>query len=318
MKHATTSTNTLNKIFIILFFISFNLKNIVHAESVSEKSFACNAALDKGNISNAMSVSDEILKLEPNNRDGLLCKGRALGAQSQGAQGKYDAALSALEMAAKQSKPGFEEIITYLLIGNLHKQNNKNAEAIASYDKSLKVSEAEKNDKFKLINHNLMGEAYAQNNDLNAALASYLVGYKLTKNDNERADSFERLGITYSTLGQHDLAIEYQLKGMLMQQKSGTLDQYADASLALGKVYANAKEYPQAEKTYNKLIRFAKDNGGAYYEAKASYGLAQVAAAKGDTSNAKAMMGDALKIAKNIGDAGLAAEIETSIKKLPN
>ena len=166
-----------------------------------------------------------------------------------------------------------------------------------------------------------MGEAHTQNNDLNAALASYLVGYKLTKNDNERADSFdsfERLGITYSALGQHDLAIEYQLKGMLMQQKAGTLDQYADASLALGKVYANAKEYPQAEKTYNKLIRFAKDNGGAYYEAKASYGLAQVAAAKGDTSNAKAMMGDALKIAKNIGDAGLATEIETSIKKLPN
>lgn len=318
MKHATTLTNTLIMIFIILFFISFNLNNIVHAESVSEKSFACNAALDKGNISNAMSVSDEILKLEPNNRDGLLCKGRALGAQSPGAQGKYDAALSALELAAKQSKPGFEEIITYLLIGNLHKQNNKNAEAIASYDKSLKVSEAEKNDKFKLINHNLMGEAYTQNNDLNAALASYLVGYKLAKNDNERADSFERLGITYSTLGQHDLAIEYQLRGMLMQQKSGTSDQYAEASLALGKVYASAKEYPQAEKTYNKLIRFAKDNGGAYYEAKASYGLAQVAAAKGDTSNAKAMMGDALKIAKNTGDAGLAAEIETAIKKLPN
>lgn len=318
MKHATTSTNTLIKIFIILFFISFNLNNMVHAQDLSEKAFACNAALDKGNISNAMSVSDEILKLEPNNRDGLLCKGRALGAQSPAAQGKYEAALSALEMAAKQSKPGFEEIITYLLIGNLHKQNNKNAEAIASYDKSLKVSEAEKNDKFKLINHNLIGEAHTQNNDLNAALASYLVGYKLTKNDNERADSFERLGITYSTLGQHDLAIEYQLKGMLMQQRSGTLDQYAEASLALGKVYANAKEYPQAEKTYNKLIQFAKDNGGAYYEAKASYGLAQVAAAKGDTSNAKAMMGDALKIAKNIGDAGLATEIETSIKKLPN
>ena len=318
MKHKKTSTNTLIKLFITLFFISFNLNNIVHAQDLSEKAFACNAALDKGNIANAILVSDEILQLEPNNRDGLLCKGRALGAQSPIAQGRYEAALSALEMAAKQSKPGFEEIITYLLIGNLHKQNNKNAEAIASYDKSLKVSEAEKNDKFKLINHNLMGEAHTQNNDLNAALASYLAGSKLTKNDNERADSFERLGITYSALGQHDLAIEYQLKGMLMQQKSGTLDQYADASLALGKVYANAKEYPQAEKTYAKLIQFAKDNGGAYYEAKASYGLAQVAAAKGDTSNARAMMGDALKTAKNIGDDGLATEIETSIKKLPN
>ena len=60
MKHAITSTNTLIKLFITLFLICFNLNNIVHAESVSEKSFACNAALDKGNISNAISVSDEI------------------------------------------------------------------------------------------------------------------------------------------------------------------------------------------------------------------------------------------------------------------
>ena len=318
MKHEKISTNTLIKLFIVLFFISFNLNNIVHAQDLSEKTFACNSALDKGDIAHAIVVSDEILQLEPNNRDGLLCKGRALGAQSPVTQGKYDVALNALEMAAKQSKPGFEEIISHLLIGNLHKQNNKNAEAIASYEKSLKVSEAEKNDKFRLINHNLMGEAHMQNNDLNAALASYLMGSKLTKNDNERADSFERLGITYSALGQHDLAIEYQLKGMLMQQKSGTLDQFADASLALGKVYANAKEYPQAEKTYAKLIQFAKDNGGAYYEAKASYDLAQMKAASGDTNNAKALMGDALELAKNIGDTGLATAIETSIKKLPN
>jgi tetratricopeptide (TPR) repeat protein len=135
-------------------------------------------------------------------------------------------------------------------------------------------------------------------------------------NDNERADSLERLGATYSALGQHDLAIEHQLKGMLMQQKSGSLDQYADASLALGKVYADAKEYPQAEKTYTKLIQFAKENGGAYYEAKASYDLAQVKALSGDTTTAKNLMADALKVAKNIGDSALATEIEASIKKL--
>ena len=309
MKHEKISTNTLIKLFTILFIISFN----AGAQDLSEKAFTCNSALDKGNIASAIVVSDEILQLEPNNRDGLLCKGRALGAQ-----GKYDAALSALEKAAKQSKPGIDEIISYLLIGNLHKENSNNGAAMASYEKSLKVSETEKNDKFKLINYNLMGEVHTQNNDLNAALASYLMGSKLTKNDNERADSFERLGITYSALGQHDLAIEYQLKGMLMQQKSGTLDQFADASLALGKVYANAKEYHQAEKTYAKLIQFAKDNGGAYYEAKASYDLAQMKAASGDTSNAKIIMGDALKLAKNIGDTGLSTAIETSIKKLPN
>lgn len=309
MKQEITSTNTLIKLFITLFFISLNAS----AQDFSEKNAACNAALDKGNVANAIVISDEILKQEPNNHNALLCKGRALGAQ-----GKYDAALSALELAAKQSKPGFDEIITYLLIGNLHLENKKYTEAIANYEKSLKICEAEKNDKFRLINHNLIGEAQAQNNDLNAALASYLAGSKLVKNDNERADSYERLGTTYSALGQHDLAIEHQLKGVNMQKKSGSLDQYANASLALGKVYEKAKEYPNAEKTYTKFIQFAKDNGGAYYEAKASYELAQIKALSGDATSAKTMMTDALKMAKNIGEGGLASEIEASLKKLNN
>jgi tetratricopeptide (TPR) repeat protein len=307
MKQEIISTNTLIKLFTVLFFISFN----AGAQDVIEKNAACNSALDKGNVTNAIVIADEILKQEPNNHNALLCKGRALGAQ-----GKYDAALGAFDLGAKQSKPGFEEIISYLLIGNLHLENKKYADAIASYEKSLKVCEAEKNDKFRLINHNLIGEAQAQNNDLNAALASYLEGSKLTKNDNERADSYERLGTTYSALGQHDLAIEHQLKGMLMQQKAGTLDQYANACLAMGKVYEKAKEYPNAEKTYTKFIQFAKDNGGAYYEAKASYELAQIKALSGDATSAKAMLADALKMANNIGERDLASEIEASIKKL--
>lgn len=298
---------TLINTFTALFLISFN----VAAQDFSEKNTACNTALDKGNVADAIVIADEILKQEANNHNALLCKGRALGAQ-----GKYDTALSTLELAAKQSKPGFDAIISYLLIGNLHLGNKKPTEAIASYEKSLKICEAEKNDKFRLINHNLIGEAHTQNNDLNAALASYLAGSKLTKNDNERADSFERLGATYSALGQHDLAIEHQLRGMLMQQKSGTLDQYADASLALGQVYRKAKEYASAENTYAKLIKFAKDNGGAYYEAKASYELAQIKLLSGDATSAKVMMGDALKMANNIGERDLASEIETSIKKL--
>jgi tetratricopeptide (TPR) repeat protein len=300
---------TLSLIFTTLFFISLNANS---AES-SAKVTACNAALDKSDSAAALSIAEEILKAQSNHREALLCKGRALGAQ-----GNYDAALSALDMAAKQSQSGFDEIITYLLTGNLHKANNKHAEAIAAYEKSLEISETEKLDKFKRISLNLMGETHVQNKDLDAALARYLAGSKLAMNDNERADSYERLGMSYSALGQHDLAIEYQLKGMLMQQKSGTLDQYAESSLALGQVYRNAKEYANAEKTYTKLIQFAKDNGGAYYEAKASYDLAQMQAASGNATGAKNLMENALKLAESIGDATFSAEIKTEIKKLNN
>ncbi len=297
--------NTLNKTFIILFFISLN----ANANQLAGKISECTIVLNKGDLASAVSVSDEILKLEANNRDGLLCKGRALGAQ-----GKYSEALNKLEMAAKQSQSGFDEIIAYIFIGNLHKNNNKFAEAITSYEKSLKICEAEKNDKFKRINLNFIGDTHTQNNDLNAALTSYLAGSKLAMNDNERAESFERLGATYSALGQHDSAIENQLKATLMQQKSGTLDEYANSSFGLGKVYEKAKEYSNAEKTYSKLLQFSKDNGGAYYEAKANYALGRLKAIAGDATNAKTIMSDALKMAKNLGENDLAAEIEASLK----
>jgi len=303
------SKTTLTLICSSLFIININAS----ADEVADKISACNAAINKGELTSAITISEAILKQAPNHRDGLLCKGRALGAQNN-----YDAALTTLEMAAKQSKSAFDEILSHIFIGNLHKNHNKNMEAIASYEKSLKICEAEKNGKFKRINLNLIGEAHINDSNLNAALASYLAGSKLALNDNERADSFERLASTYSALGQHDAAIEYQLKAVLMQQKSGTLDDFANASFTLGQIYEKAKEYGNAEKSYLKLLQFSKDNGGTYYEAKASYALGKVKAITGNTESAKTILANALTVAKNIGETKLASEIETSLNELNN
>ncbi len=303
------SQNTLTITFIILILINFS----VNSEELSSKIAACNAAVNNNDATKALKHADEILKLETTNRDGLLCKGRALSAQ-----GKYSEGLSVLEQAEKQSKESFDQIITYILMGNLHKQNQKNIEAIASYEKSLKISEAGKNEKFARINHNLIGEAHAQNKDLNAALANYFAGSKLSNNDNERADSYERLAATYQALGQYDLAIEYQIKAVQMQKKAGTLDDYANASLVLGQIYTVAKDYPSAEKTLSKLLQFSKDNGGAYYEAKANLYLAQSKAESGDTTSARTLLAGARITAKSIGADDLTSEIDTTEKKLGN
>jgi tetratricopeptide (TPR) repeat protein len=300
---------TLINTFILLILLSFN----VNADNISDKVSACKQAIEKGNFKASLNLANEILKLEKNNRDGLLCKGRALGAE-----GNYKEGLNALELAAKNSQVGLDEIIAYIFIANLHKNNQQYGEAIASYDKSLNLSRASKNDKFARINLNFIGDTHVNNHDLNAALTSYLEGSKLAMNDNERAESFERIAATYSALKQQDLAIEYQLKATLMQQKSGTLDDYANASYTLGQAYLSAKEYDAAEKTYAKLLQFSKDNGGAYYEAKASYGVAQVLAAKGEIDNAKNKFAEALKIAKNIGENDLVTEIDASLKKMSN
>ncbi len=297
----------LNPLFITLILLSFN----VNSAEFSEQSAACTQALDQGNLLKAVEVSTAILKTDAKNRDGLLCQGRALAAQ-----GKYTDALIALEQSLAQAKTGFDAIISHLLIGNLHKENKKNAEALASYEKSINISKQEKNDKFTRINHNLMGEVYAQSQDFNAALAQYVAGEKLAYNDNERADSFERLATSYSALGKHNEAIEFQVKAILMQKKSGTLDQYANASLEMGRIYIAANELQNAERTYSKLLQFSQENGGAYYEVKANMGLAQTKLAAGDAAAAKALLINAQKMAKTVGADDLTTEVNTALAKL--
>ena len=298
---------TLNPLFIALILLSFN----ANSAELSEQTAACTQALDKGNLVKALEVSSEILKADAKNRDGLLCQGRALGAQ-----GKYAESLSALELSVAQAKTGFDAIISHLLIGNLHKDNKKNAEALASYEKSITIAKKENNDKFTRINHNLIGEVHATTQDFNAALTNYLAGEKLAYNDNERADNFERLATTYSALGKHNEAIEFQVKAIIMQKKSGTLDQYANASLEMGRIYIAAKELQNAERTYTKLVQFSQENGGAYYEVKANMGLAQTKMAAGDAAAAKAYVINAQKLVKTVGDADLTAEVNTTLAKL--
>ncbi len=297
--------NTLTKLITILFILSSNL----NAAEVTDQSVACTQALNQGDFAKAIVISSAILKTNVDNRDGLLCQGRALGAQ-----GRYAEALNALEQSLKQAKSGFDQIISYLLMGNLHKENKNNAQALASYEKSINISKEEKNDKFTRINHNLIGEVYADTKDFNAALASYLAGEKLAYNDNERADNFERIASTYSTLARHDEAIEFQVKAILMQKKSGTLDQYANASLEMGRIYIAAKELQNAEKTYTKLVQFSQENGGAYYEVKANMGLAQTKLAMGDAATAQTLLINAQKMAKTLGDSDLIAEVDALLK----
>ncbi len=294
----------LEKTLILLFtsLIIFNFK--AHAANVDALVNDCTESMNKGNADKALAAAEAALKQENAYHAALLCKGRALGAQ-----GKYAEAQSALEQGAKTAKSEYDAGIAALLLGNLHKDNQNYPLAIASYQKSLSLFQAQKYQRFVYISHMLIGESNAQSRDLNAALASYQAANKVANNDNERADSYARLASVYAALGQYANAIEHQLKSTLMQQKAGTLDQYADATIQLGQYYLLAKDYKNAEITFNKLRDFAKENGGAYYEAKADLLLAQSSAAANDIGAAKNHLAEAQAIANKLNDKELNAEI---------
>lgn len=300
--------NTLTLSIISLFLIGFNS---VSYAAQSKEVAACNAAINKGDAVAALKYSDAILKENSANHDGLLCKGRALGLQ-----GKYSDALAYLEKAPTATKDSFEQIVAYILLGNLHKTNQKYTEAIASYTKSLEICTTTGNRQFSHINYNLMGDANKQKGDLNAAVDSYQLAIRQANNDQERGGSYGKLAAAYSALGQHDSAIEYQVKNVVIQQKVGSLDDYVNAHFKLGAYFFAAKDYIGAEQAYKKAIKFSKDNGGAYYEAKGTMYLAEATAANGDKSGAKTLFTEARSIAKKIGATGLVGDIDATEKKL--
>ncbi len=305
MKIKLESTLKLTFILLILFSINSN------SAEVSKEVAACNDAVNKGNADAALVQSEAILKNNAKDYEGLLCKGRALAIQ-----GNYTEALSAMELAVNSTGDAFAKTISYILIGNLHQQNNQKDKAIASYTQSLEICVEKGNQRYTFINYNLIGDAHAKANDFNAALDGYSAGLSVAHNDNERAESFENLAKIYNALGNHDKAIEFQLKAVVMQKQAGSLTAYADSSLLLGQYFYDAKEYSHAERHYKKLVKFAKDNGGAYYEAKANYHLAEAMYANGDKEGAKILLSDASNLAKKIGAKDLVNEISDTQKKL--
>ncbi|MDI1361752.1 hypothetical protein [Methylotenera sp.] len=294
---------TLSSIFITLFL------NNVYAES-SEVS-ACKSALNKGDAVTALKQAEKALSNNNKEVEAFICQGRALTATT-----KFDLALSSFKQANNLSTDVFDKTIATLLIGRTYHALKQDDSAIASFQQSLVNAKAASNQAFERVAHNSMGDVYFESNQYAQALSEYMAGTKLAANDNERGESYEKVASTHHKLNQNDLAVEYQLKAYLMHDTAGTLDQYAHSSVELGRYYVITKSYTSAENILNKIIKFAKEQGGAYYEAQGSYVLAQVKVAKGDIATAKSLIENAKLIAKNTNDKALDAEIDQETKGL--
>lgn len=294
---------TLSSILIALFF------NNVYA--VTPEINTCNQAIEKGDAATALTQANKLLSNNKNDKDALICQGRALAIK-----GDLNGALATFKLADAQSTDAFDKTISTLLIGNTYKSLKQYELAIASYEQTILNAKAAKSQSFERIGHNAIGAVYFDNNQLAQALAEYMQGSKLAANDNERGESFERIALTHHILNQHDLALEYQIKAYLLHVSVGTLDQYAHSSIELGRYYAIVKNYVSAENTLNKIIKFAQAQGGAYFEAQGSYVLAKVKVATGDITSAKALIEHAKSIAKNTNDKALDEEINQETQGL--
>lgn len=264
----------------------------------------CNQALETGDAAKAMTQAQAALPSAANKREAYLCLGRAAGAL-----GKHEEALAALQSAEKLSAQPVERIITLTLLGNQYREAKNTPQAIEAYRKSLEIARAEKNTGFELINLNQLGSALEKIGDAGGALEQYQLGLKLAANDNERADSHARIAAANSLLGQHDKAIEHQLKSVLFEERAGDFNHYAYANIELGRICLVAKQYANAEKWLGKFLGAIAEAGDSYWQAKARFMLAQVKSAKGAENEAKNEFSQARAMAQRIGANQLLGEI---------
>ena len=265
---------------------------------------ACSKALETGDAAKAATLAQEALPGASSKREVYLCLGRAAGEL-----GKHDEALAALQAAEKLSTQPVERMIALTLLGNQHREAKNTAQAIVYYRKSLEIARAEKNAGFELINLNQIGSALEESGDAAGALEQYQLGLKLAANDNERADSHARIAAANSLLGQHDKAIEHQLKAMLFEERAGDFNHYAHANIELGRICLVAKRYTDAEKWLGKFLGTIAEAGDSYWQAKARYMLARVKSAKGDGGEAKEQFTLARNMASKLGASQLLQEI---------
>jgi tetratricopeptide (TPR) repeat protein len=271
----------------------------------------CGQAVFNGDNAKALAIAEKLLKQDPANRTALLCRGRA-----NTGLGQYGLALKDLQAAEKLSVAPLEHMKGLTFIANAQRDAKNYSEALSSYRQSLAIAQEQKDRQFERINLNQIGDILTASNQPEAALQSHLAAGKLDANDNERAESYGLIAAAYEVLGQHDKAIENQIKATVMEERAGELDNYANSYLELGRIYTAAKDYPRAEKAINKIIKLSKDQGGPYWEAKSYYYLARTKIAAGDSAAAKPLLNDALRISQQAGEQPLSEEIKLALAKL--
>ena len=111
---------------------------------------------------------------------------------------------------------------------------------------------------------------------------------KSSSNDDERAESYDRLAKSAASQGFYDRAREYSLKGSIMYQKSGYLGEFAELTILKGEYEVLDSDYEKGIRTLKDLEELCIEAGGDYYLAKTYLKLYKLSKEDKDVYLAKA------------------------------
>ncbi len=259
----------------------------------------CEKAIQSNNYK---AATDEAIKLSKDNAfDGEFCLGKVLVNEN-----KLDDGIKQFEKSEKLAQHPADQLLAIMFKGLAHKEKNDLNQAFSVFNNGYETAKLG-NSKFVqferrfLIQMGNIQESLKKNED---AYESYAKSLKASSNDEERAESYDKLARSAAHLKYYDRAREYSLKGSVLYKKAGYLGEYAELTLLKAEYEVLDDAYDLAMNTLEELEKLCIDAGGEYYLAKTYIQLHKLS-----KDNKDAYLAKATDVANRIGAKDLLNDI---------
>lgn len=259
----------------------------------------CQKAVEAGDFATAAQTAGA-----QNTFDGTMCAGRA-----QQALGENAGARSTFAKAEALAKDKFGSMLAMTFQARAARAVGDSDAALTHYNRSLKLAHEIKAPQGEWANLNEIGQIYQDKKDFTTALGRFKDAYPFASNDNERSESNQLIAAAYHLAGDHDHAIEYQLKSVILEERSGDANQYLNAKLLLAVYAMDGHEYSRANNELSAIIKVSKEVESVYWEARATWQQSRMEKLRGNQDQSNALLKSATDLAEKSGVRSLMEEI---------
>ena len=261
----------------------------------------CEKELSKNDYKKAKQEAEKLINNDP--YSGNFCMAKVLFSEN-----KAQESIALFEKTEKLAQHPADQMLSIMFKGLAYKENNDLKQALSIFTTGYETAKLG-NSKFVQFERRFliqMGDVKEKEKDNEKAYEYFAMALKSSSNDDERAESYDRLAKSAASQGFYDRAREYSLKGSIMYQKSGYLGEFAELTILKGEYEVLDNDYEKGIRTLKDLEELCIEAGGDYYLAKTYLKLYKLSKEDKDVYLAKAK-----EVATRIGADDLIKDINS-------
>ena len=243
----------------------------------------CEKELSKNDYAKAKQEAEKLIDNDP--FSGNFCLAKVFFNEN-----KVSESILLFEKSEKLAQHPANQMLSIIFKGIAYKENNDLKQALSVFTTGYETAKLG-NSKFVQFERRFliqMGDVKERQKDNEKAYEYFAMSLKSSSNDDERAESYDRLAKCAANQGFYDRAREYSLKGSIMYQKSGFLDEFAELTILKGEYEVLDNDYEKGIRTLKDLEELCIEAGGDYFLAKTYLKLYQLSKEDKDLYLAKA------------------------------